>query len=127
MRPLTNAWEEEKPEHSDDMLSRDPHKMVDFIFLNREKLAEAVGARGYLENFLKSKKALLMKASGESTIGAQEREAYAHPDYIALFKAIEEAKVLEETLRWGMTGAQMRVEIWRTEQANFRAEGKIVL
>jgi hypothetical protein len=26
-----------------------------------------------------------------------------------------------------MTGAQMRVEIWRTEQANFRAEGKIVL
>jgi hypothetical protein len=68
-----------------------------------------------------------MKASGESTIGAQEREAYAHPDYIALFKAIEEAKVLEETLRWGMTGAQMRVEIWRTEQANFRAEGKIVL
>jgi hypothetical protein len=125
MRPLTNTWEEEKPE--DDMLSRDPHKMVDFIFLNREKLAEAVGARGYLENFLKSKKALLMKASGESTIGAQEREAYAHPDYIALFKAIEEDKVLEETLRWGMTGAQMRVEIWRTEQANFRAEGKIVL
>jgi hypothetical protein len=30
-------------------------------------------------------------------------------------------------LRWDLIGAQARVEIWRTEQANNRAEGKVVL
>jgi hypothetical protein len=34
---------------------------------------------------------------------------------------------MEEKLRWDLIAAQARVEIWRTEQANNRAEGKATL
>ena len=44
--------------------------------------AKAKAERMYLEEFRKSKKALLMQQHGEKPIGAQEREAYAHADYI---------------------------------------------
>jgi len=108
-------------------IPRDPHKAVDYILANKKRAAQAKSDRAYLEEFRKSKKALLMKASGEATIGAQEREAYAHPEYLELIAGIREAMKIEEEMRWDMIGAQMRVEIWRTEQANYRAEGKITL
>jgi hypothetical protein len=34
---------------------------------------------------------------------------------------------VEEKLRWDLIGAQARVEIWRTQCANDRAEGKATL
>ena len=62
-----------------------------------------------------------MKQSMEPTIGAQEREAYANPEYVELISGLAAAVEEEETLRWQMEAAKMRVEIWRTEQANNRA------
>jgi hypothetical protein len=103
---------------------RDPHKAVDYILLNGKKFAKAKAERCYIEEFRKSLKAILMKRSMESAIGAQEREAYAHPEYVQLLEGLREAIEIEEKLRWDLLGAQARVEIWRTEQANNRAEGR---
>ena len=103
---------------------RDPHKAVDYILLNGKNFAKAKAERCYIEEFRKSLKAILMKRSMESAIGAQEREAYAHPEYVQLLEGLREAIEIEEKLRWDLLGAQARVEIWRTEQANNRAEGK---
>ena len=108
-------------------VDRDPHKAVDFIIKNGKKFAQAKAERVYIEEFRKSKKALLMKASVEKNVNAQERDAYAHEDYVALLDGLKEAVEVEETLKWQMTAAEMRVEIWRTEQANNRAEGKATL
>ena len=106
---------------------RDPHKAVDYIISNAKRFAVAKANRVYLDEYRKSLKAILMKQSMEPTIGAQEREAYAHDDYVALLRGFKEAVENEEKLRWDLIGAQARVEIWRTEQANNRAEFKATL
>lgn len=106
---------------------RDPHKAVDYIIVNAKKFAGAKAQRCYLEEYRKSLKAILMKQSMEQAIGAQEREAYAHDDYVALLHGLKEAIEIEERLRWDLVAAQSRVEIWRTEQANNRAEGKATI
>jgi hypothetical protein len=106
---------------------RDPHKAVDYIILNAKHFAKAKAERIYLEEYRKSLKAILMKRSMETAVNAQEREAYSDPEYLQLLLGLRVAVEAEEKLRWDLIGAQARVEIWRTEQANFRAEGKITL
>ena len=106
---------------------RDPHKAVDYILLNGKNFARAKSERIYLEEYRKSLKSILMKRSMENSLGAQEREAYAHEEYLQLLNGLKVAIEAEEKLRWDLIGAQARVEIWRTEQANNRAEGKATL
>ncbi len=110
-----------------DIEERDPHKAVDYIFANAKKYAKAKSERIYLEEYRKSLKSILMKRSLEDTIGAQEREAYAHEEYSNLLNGLKEAVEFEERLRWELVAAQTRVEIWRSEQANIRAEGRVTL
>jgi len=69
----------------------------------------------------------LMKKSNESAIGAQEREAYAHPEMLELIRGLQAAVEIEEKLKWDITAAELRVEIWRTEQANNRQEFKVTV
>jgi hypothetical protein len=100
--------------------SIDPHDAVDFIYRQAPKYAQAKADRIYLEEFRKSKKALLMKESGLPSVAAQEVYAYAHPDYQAHLDGLRAAVELEETLRWGLVAAQMRGELYRTISANNR-------
>jgi len=106
---------------------RDPHKAVDYFLKNAALFARAKAERTYIEHYRKSLKGILMKRSMETAIGAQEREAYAHPEMIQLLEGLKEAVAIEERLKWDITAAELRVEIWRTEQANNRAEGKATM
>jgi hypothetical protein len=108
-------------------ITKSHHKAVDFIRDNAERYAQAKADRVYTEEFRKSKKALLMKdamLNGIEAVNAQEREAYSNPEYVELLKGIAEAILIEETLKWQMMAASMRVDVWRTEQANARMEGR---
>lgn len=108
----------------------DPHKAVDFIIANSRKYAQAKAHRIFLEEFRKSKKALLMKdalARGYEAVNAQEREAYSDKDYLEILAGIKEATAEEEELRWLLEAARMRCDIWRTEQANQRLQGAVTL
>lgn len=101
-----------------------PYKAIDYIVANAPKYAKAKAERIYLEEFRKTKKALLMKVAmqmGYESAVAQEREAYAHPEYQELLKGLAIAIEEEETLKWMLTAAQMKSEIWRTESANERS------
>lgn len=101
-----------------------PYKAIDYIVANAPKYAKAKAERIYLEEFRKTKKALLMKVAmemGYESAAAQEREAYAHPEYQELLKGLAVAIEEEETLKWMLTAAQMKSEIWRTESANERS------
>ena len=102
---------------------RDPHKAVDYILKHAALFAKAKAERTYIEEYRKSLKSILMKRSMETAIGAQERDAYAHPEYVQLLDGLKEAVLIEERLKLDITAATLRVEIWRTEQANNRAEG----
>ena len=100
-----------------------PYRAIDFIITNAPKYAKAKAERIYLEEFRKTKKALLMKQAmemGFESAVSQEREAYAHPEYQELLKGLEAAIEIEETLKWQLTAAQMKSEVWRTESANER-------
>lgn len=85
------------------------------------KYAKAKAERIYLEEFRKSLKALKMKSCGVDAIGAQEREAYAHPDYVAHLEAMRSAVEAEEALRWRLVSSQAAVEVWRSQEASNRA------
>jgi len=106
------------------MKETNPHKAVDYIIKNGSKFAKAKAQRVYLEEFRKSKKALLMAESTADAANAREQYAYAHPEYVALLEGIKQAVEVEEELRWHLVAAQARVEIWRSEEATNRAEGK---
>lgn len=105
----------------------DPNKAVDFIRDNGKKFAQAKANRVYIEEYRKSLKAILMKQSLESAVNAQEREAYSHPEYIALLEGLREAVAVEEQLRWEMIAAQQRVEVWRSMEASNRIEYKVTI
>jgi hypothetical protein len=100
-----------------------PYKAIEFILEQAPKFAQAKAQRMYLEEFRKTKKALLMKealAKGIDSAVAQEREAYAHYEYQELLLGLQAAIEKEETLKWKLTAAQMKSDIWRSEQASER-------
>jgi len=100
-----------------------PYKAIEFILENAPKYAVAKSQRIFLEEFRKTKKALLMKdamARGIDSAVAQEREAYAHPEYEELLHGLAEAIRQEEHLLWKLRAAQMKSDIWRSEQASER-------
>lgn len=104
----------------------DPHKAVDYILENAKQFAAAKAHRIYLEEYRKSLKAILMKKSFEETIGAQEREAYANPEYEELLSGLRAAIETEESLRWHLIAAQARIDVWRSQEASNRQEARAV-
>lgn len=89
------------------------------------KYAVAYAQREYLEEFKRSKLAMLMKAAerdGFSTSAAQEREARAHPDYLQLLDGLKVATEAAEALRWELKIAEIGAEVWRTKESSRRAE-----
>lgn len=105
----------------------DPHQAVDFIRDNAGVYAQAKANRIYLEEFRKSKKAILMRQSLEKVIGNQETFAYSHPEYLEVLEGIKAAIEVEEQLRWQMVAAQARTEVWRSAEASKRIEYKVTL
>ena len=102
----------------------DPNKAVDFLIEHSRQYAQAKADRVHLEHFRKSKKALLMNECTEKAVNAREQYAYSHPEYIALLEGLKAAVEVEEQLRWAQIAAQLRVEVWRTQEASARAEGR---
>lgn len=104
-------------------------RCLDFIRDNAPAYAQAKAQRVYLENFRKSKKALLMRDAelrGHKTAALQEREAYADAGYIETLEALQIATAEEERLRWLMVAAEAKIETWRTLEATRRAEARNV-
>jgi len=104
-----------------------PELAIEYIFKHGKRYAKARADRIYLEEYRKSLKAILMKRSLENAVNAQEREAYSDPEYVKLLQGLREAVEVEEEIRWGLVAAQARIEVWRTQSANDRAEGKATL
>jgi hypothetical protein len=106
---------------SDEQIER---RMTELRAKARE-YAKAKAAYDYLEDFKKSKVAILMKAAeiqGFKTSAAQEREALAHDEYLELLKGLQVANEDAERLRWELKLAELASEIWRTNESTRRAE-----
>ncbi|CAB4195554.1 hypothetical protein UFOVP1298_26 [uncultured Caudovirales phage] len=93
--------------------------------ITSKDFSEAMGLRNYLEEFKKSKLALLMKdaeARGFTSAAAQEREARAHEEYLDLLIDLKTAFIDSERLRWELEITKLGVAVWQTTNANERAE-----
>lgn len=105
------------------MTDEDAQKAIDFIRDNAPKYAEAKGNRTYIENYLKSKKAMLM-AEEAGTLGAKEMYAYAHSQYVELLLGLQAAVQEEERIKWQMEAAKLRFEHYKTISFNTRVEAR---
>ncbi len=94
-------------------------KALKYIRDNAPDYGDAKAARVFIEQFRKSKKAMLM-LEVEGTGLVRESYAYAHPDYIKLLEDLKTAIEEEEKIKWLMVAAQAKIEVWRTQQANNR-------
>lgn len=90
-----------------------------------DEFSKAHAQKEFLEEFKRSKLALLMKdaeVAGYTTAAAQEREARASNQYIELLEGLRTATELSESLRWKLKIAEIGAEVWRTQESSKRAE-----
>jgi len=94
----------------------------------RDQIRTYSGAKAdrvYLDEFRKVKKALLMKraqANGVDAVAAQEREAYADPEYQTLLQGLKEATENEAAAYWHLKLYEWDFERWRSKEATRRQE-----
>lgn len=99
----------------------DPREALQTLWDMARPFAQAKANRVYLEEFRKTLKAQLMKSCGETSVNAQEREAYAAPEYITHLEGLRAAVQEEEMMRWRLVSAQAAIEVWRSQEASNRA------
>lgn len=102
-----------------------PHEAIDFIYRNSTAYAKAKAEVTYLEEFRKSKKAILYAQSMGKTVTDRENQAYAHPEYQALLKGLQAAVEAAEELRWQLIAAQARIDVWRSQEASNRTMDRV--
>lgn len=107
-------------EYDCNMKTIDPHLAIDFMIRNAKAYAEAKAQVTYLEQYRKTKKAILFASSLGNTIADRENFAYAHPEYQELLEGLREAVEKAEGLRWELIAAQARVDVWRSQEASNR-------
>jgi hypothetical protein len=99
-------------------------KAVDYLRANARKAAQCKAERIYMEEYRKTVKAEIQRETPSDTLGNQEARAYSDSRYMQHLKAMRDAIEADEYHRWMMIAAQAKIEAWRTQQANARAEGK---
>jgi hypothetical protein len=98
-------------------------------FIELEQLAkdyaQAQAQAEFLDDYSKSLLATLMKAAeglGAKSAVIQERDARLDGQYITHLHGKRAATEQALALKWKLTIAQIRFEMWRTKAANKRAE-----
>ena len=97
-----------------------PHEAINFMIKNAEAYAKAKANVTYLEDFRKSKKAMLFSSAIGNTVADRENYAYSHPEYLAVLDGIQAAVEEAERLRWMLIAAQARIDVWRSQEASNR-------
>ena len=103
----------------------DIQRAFDWLRDNAEKAAEARAQRVGLEEGRKRIKAMLMKKHLDKPVSAQEREAYADPEYAEYLEGMQEAIARDEHFRWLRDAAIAKIDAWRTMAANQRGAGRV--
>lgn len=97
------------------------HAAVDFLANNARAASEARANRLYLEDFTKALKAIIMSEHIEMPVNAQEREAMADQRMLNHLSALKTAIFEDEKNRHLRDAAKVKIEVFRTESANYRS------
>ena len=104
------------------MNSEDIQKAQQWLIDNAEKCAQAKAHRTYCEEYRKSLKAILFNEMN-GTMAERENLAYAHERYLGHLEKLKEAVLQDEKLKALRNAAEIKIGIWRTEQATLRGSG----
>jgi hypothetical protein len=102
-------------------------KALDWLRDNAASAAKARAERVYLEEWIPSLRAQLaagFMGAGDSAAAA-DIKAKASPEYQTALMGYREAVEKDERMRWDRTRADAIIEVWRSDQANQRAMGKV--
>ena len=102
----------------------DPMRSLHVLHEYGPRYAKAKAERVYIEESLRSIKAIEMKSSDEQTAAAQEREAYASQVYRDQVAGLRAAVESEETCRWKLIAAQCAIDVFRSLEASNRRMDK---
>lgn len=105
---------------SDEALER----ALDYLRDSSESAAQSRADRLYLEDYSRVLKATIMSEHLAEPVNAQERHAYADIRYQNHLEGLKKAIFDDERARFLREAAAVKIEVWRSQQANLRAEGK---
>jgi hypothetical protein len=103
----------------------DVQAALDHLRFKASEAAKAKANRIFLEEFGKILRSRIMQRDSHLPVSAQERNAYASPEYETHLNGLRAAIEDDETYRWKMIAASALIDAWRTEQSNMRSQGKI--
>ena len=102
------------------MTEEDAERETEYLVDTAYRAGEAKAKAREAELMLKHVKAMAMKTSGEGSLGAQEREAYASDEYLAQIQEVVKHTLEHEKLRAARESAEIRVDFWRSVSARQR-------
>jgi len=106
------------------MSQKDINEAVDYLYTHGKQYAEAKAYKGYLDNYTKALIASLsIKFITEGlakSMAQAEAMAYADPSYDIHIRGLRSAVEAEEGLKWGLTSAEARIDVWRSQEASNR-------
>ena len=103
---------------------QDIDRALAFLRDTAHEAAQARANRLHLDDYSRVIKAQIMSEHLAETVSAQERYAYGDLRYKNHLEALKVAIFEDEKMRFLREAANARIEVWRSEQANARAEGK---
>ena len=96
-------------------------KALDFMRDHAAIAAKARAERLYLEDYSKCLKALLMTERSLDSLGAQERYALSHTEYIAHLNTLSLAVEADEKERLLLEAAKVKLDVWRSLSSREKA------
>lgn len=96
-------------------------KALDFLRDNARELGEAKAESIRCDHMLRVTKALVMRRHNEMSAAKAEVEAYCSLEYQEALMEDAKAAGEYEKMRALREAASMKIETWRSEQANYRA------
>ena len=103
----------------------DVQKSLDWLIENADASAIARAHRCYLEEYTRSIRAALMCDKPGESVAAQTRYADSHPDMKVHLLGLKQAIEEDERMRRLTASHEIKIEVWRSEQANARAQGRL--
>ena len=106
-------------------MMRPIEETLEFIRQKAKEHAESYAQREHLKEFRKSQKAILIneaERNGIKSAQARESYAYAHDDYVTLLNGLKVATERECELRHLIKAAELRIEVWRSQNSRQKAE-----
>src|SRR5690349_15930677 len=99
----------------------DVEKALDWLRDNAAEIGKAKTEAVKHDHMLKATRAMAMKLSGETSLGAQEREALCSEQYTDAIERAANAAGKYEEMRALREAAALKIETWRSASANYRA------